>query len=91
MKNQKQISSEEAKRIGEALRIDWDQVDLEQFRQGLMGNGPGFSDTEAGPIYDGVLMSGKIVLNHLQEFPDYFSRLAKLEAEVHAYQARSKS
>jgi len=40
MKNQKQISSEEAKRIGEALHIDWDQVDLEQFRQGLMGRKP---------------------------------------------------
>ena len=91
MKKQTQISSEEAKRIGEALRIDWDQVDLEQFRQGLMGNEPGVGNPEAGPIYDGVLMTGKIVLNHMQEFPDYFSRLAKLEAEIHAYQARSKS
>jgi hypothetical protein len=86
----KQISSEEAKHIGEALHIDWEQVDLEQFRQGLMGNKPGASDPEIGPIYDGVLMTGRIVLNHMQEFPDYFSRLAKLEAEVHAFRARSK-
>jgi len=90
MKNQKQISSEEAKRIGEALHIDWDQVDLEQFRQRLMGRKPEAIKPELGPIYDGVLMTGKVVLNHMQEFPDYFSRLAKLEAEVHAYQSRSR-
>ncbi len=38
MKKQKQISADEAKRIGDSLYIDWDQVDLEQFRQGLMEN-----------------------------------------------------
>jgi len=34
MKKRMQISSDEARRIGEALHIDWEQVDLEQFRQG---------------------------------------------------------
>ena len=90
MKKQKQISSGQARRIGEALHIDWEQVDLEQFRQGWMGNKPGNIDPETGPIYDGVLMTGRIVLTHMQEFPDYFSRLAKLEAEVHTYRARSR-
>jgi Protein of unknown function (DUF5661) len=90
MKKQKQISSEEAQRIGEALHIDWNQIDLEQFRQGLMGNKPGNIDPETGQIYEGVLMTGKVVLNHMQEIPDYFTRLAKLEAEVDAYQARSR-
>ena len=90
MKKQKLISSEEAKRIGEALQIDWDQIDLEQFRQGLIGNNPGNSDPETGPIYDGVLMTGKVVLTHMQEFPDYFSRLARLEEEVRSYQSRSR-
>ena len=74
MKKQTQISSEEAKRIGEALHIDWEQVDLEQFRQGLMGRKPEAIKPEMGPIYDGVLMTGKVVLNHMQEFPDYFGR-----------------
>jgi hypothetical protein len=90
MKKQTQISSEEARRIGEALRIDWNQVDLEQFRQGLMGNETGNIDPETGPIYDGVLMTGKIVLNHMQEFPDYFTRLARLEEEAQSYQSRSR-
>lgn len=75
MKKQEQISLDEAKRIGESLYIDWDQVDLEQFRQGLIGNHkPGVMDPETGPTYDGVLVSGKVVLAHMQEFPDYFIR-----------------
>jgi hypothetical protein len=86
VKRPKEISSEEAKRIGESLYIDWDQVDLEQFRQGLMGKlVQGRTDPGTKPLYDGVLMTGKIVLNHMQEFPDYFTRLAQLEAEVDAH------
>lgn len=88
MKKRKQISPDEARRIGESLYIDWDQVDLEQFRQGLMGNHKqGVLDPETEQTYDGVLLSGKLVLAHMQEFPDYFTRLAKLKAEVDQYQA----
>jgi hypothetical protein len=90
MKKQKQISSAEAKRIGESLYIDWDQVDLEQFRQGLMGNHkPEAIDPDMRQSYDCVLLTGKIVLTHMQEFPDYFTRLEKLEAEVDEYHARN--
>ena len=91
MKKQKQISSDEAKRIGESLYIDWDQVDLEQFRQGLMGNHhQGASDPETEQPDDGVFLSGRVVLDHIQEFPDYFTRLEKLKSEVDQYQARRK-
>ena len=31
----RQISADEARRIGDALGIAWSQVDLEQFRRGL--------------------------------------------------------
>ena len=91
MKKRKQLSAEEAKRIGEALHIDWDQVDLEQFRQDLIGNhNQGSIDPETGLTYDGVLLTGKIVLAHTQEFPDYFTRLEKLKAEADEYQARRR-
>jgi hypothetical protein len=91
MKKRKRISSDEAKRIGESLHIDWDQVDFDQFRQDLLGNSHrGFMDPETGPTYDGVLLTGKIVLSHMQEFPDYFTRLAKLKAEASEYQARRR-
>jgi hypothetical protein len=91
MKKRKQISSDEARRIGESLHIDWDQVDLEQFRQGLMGNHEQEAiDPETGLTYDGVLLSGKLVLAHMQEFPDYFTRLARLKAEADEYRAGSR-
>jgi hypothetical protein len=88
MKKRKQISTDEAKRVGESLHIDWEQVDLEEFRQGLMGNHKeGAIDPETGLTYEGVLLTGKVVLTHMEEFPDYFTRLAKLKAEVDEYQA----
>jgi hypothetical protein len=30
------FSSDKAKHIGDSLGVDWDQVDLEQFRMGLL-------------------------------------------------------
>ncbi len=83
MKKRRQISLDEAKRIGDSLYIDWEQVDLEQFHQGLIGNHKGKAmDPETGRIYDGVIQTGKVALAHMQEFPDYFTRLEKLRAEM---------
>jgi hypothetical protein len=91
MKKKVPISPDEARRIGESLHVDWNQVDLEQFRQGLMGNmAQAAVDPETGLTYDGLIQTGKVVLAHAQEIPDYFSRLAKLEAEVDEYQVRRR-
>jgi hypothetical protein len=35
MSNKRQFSMEEARLIGTQLKIDWSQIDLEQFRRGL--------------------------------------------------------
>ena len=91
MNKRKQISPAEAKRIGESLHIDWDQVDLEQFRQGLMGKQPPKNfDPETGLTFDGVLQTGQVVLAHMEEIPDYFTRLEKLRAEADEYRTRSR-
>lgn len=83
MKQRKQISLDDAKRIGESLYIDCDQIDLEQYRQGLMGNHKQVTaDPETRLVFDGLLLSGRLVLEHMQEFPDYFTRLEKLRAEA---------
>ena len=53
-----------------------------------MGNHkPGARDPERGLTYDSVLLTGKIVLAHMEEFPDYFTRLAKLKEEVDEYKS----
>lgn len=86
MKKRKQ-SADQAKRIGESLHNDWEQVDLEEFRQGLMGNyKPEAIDPESGLAYDSELLTGKVVLAHMEEFPDFFTRLAKLKEERRIYE-----
>ncbi|MDH3208541.1 MAG: hypothetical protein OEO79_18220, partial [Gemmatimonadota bacterium] len=34
---------------------------------------------------DDFVVTGKIALAHLNEFPDYYTRLAKMEAEAEDY------
>src|SRR5512138_1976182 len=89
MRKQKQISLEEAKLIGETLYLDWEQVDLEQFRRGLMGvRARSASNRKEQARYHGVLMAGKTVMAHMQQFPDYFVRLARLRAETRMHQSQ---
>jgi len=77
------FTTEDAKTIGEALGIDWSKFDLEQFRIGMNVE---LEHGKANPITnvtnDDPLTTGKIALAHLNEFPDYYTRLAKLEKEA---------
>jgi hypothetical protein len=83
MSEKKQSGSDEARQIGDALGVDWGQVDLEQFRWGLeVELEHGARDPETNVTNDDMILTGKIALAHLKEFPDYYTRLAKLEAEA---------
>jgi DNA-directed RNA polymerase alpha subunit len=86
MSGTKQFSSDEAKRIGVAIGIDWDQVDLEEFRVGLAVElEHGSIDPETNVTDDDEILTGKIALAHLREFPDYYTRLEKMEEEADEY------
>jgi hypothetical protein len=83
MSKPKQLSSDEARRIGNSLGIDWSRVDLEQFRRGLFVElEHGTKDPETNVTNDDMGLTGKSALAHLKEFPDYYTRLAALEAEA---------
>lgn len=87
MANQR-IGTEEARRIGASLGIDWSKVDLEQFRRGLeVELEHGARDPETNVTNDDLILTGKIAWAHLKEFPDYYTRLDQLEAEADAYWA----
>jgi len=91
MSKPKQFSSDEAKRIGDSLGIDWSQVDLEQFRMGLFVElEHGKKDPETNVTNDDMGLTGKIALAHLKEFPDYYTRLAALEAEADKQWAKKR-
>ena len=83
MGNRKYFTEEEAKRIGEELGIDWSKFDVRQFLMGLnVELEHGLVDPKTNVTNDDEIMTGKIALAHLNEFPDYYTRLKKMEKEV---------
>ena len=88
MDSKPRVGSDEAQRVGASLGIDWKKVDLEQFRRGLeVELEHGARDPETNVTNDDLSLTGKIAWAHLKEFPDYYTRLDKLEAEADAYWA----
>lgn len=78
----KNYSSEDAERIGNAIGIKWDKFNAEQFRMGLMVElEHGTVDANTNVSNDDDIITGKIALAHLNELPDYYTRLAKMEQE----------
>ena len=86
MVKKRQISADDARQVGATLGLDWKKVDPEQFRRGLeVELEHGARDPETDVTNDDLTLTGKIAWAHLKEFPDYYTRLDKLEAEADAY------
>lgn len=84
------FSEDRARGIGVAIGIDWNtsRFDIEQFRMGLAVElEHGRHDPATNVTNDDEIMTGKIALAHLNEFPDYYTRLAKMEREAERYWA----
>lgn len=85
MAHGKELTSEEAKQIGDAIGIRWDEVDLEQFRLGVaVEMEHGSHDPETDVIGDDLHKAGKIAWAHLKELKDYYTRLIAMEKEAEA-------
>jgi len=77
------FTAEQAKEIGEQLGIDWSKFNVDQFRMGLdVELEHGRVNENTNVTSDDPLMTGKIALAHLNEFPDYYTRLDKMEEEA---------
>jgi hypothetical protein len=88
MHGKHRVGSDEARRVGASLGIDWKEVDPEQFRRGLeVELEHGARDPETNVTNDDLSLTGKIAWAHLKEVPDYYTRLDKLEAEAATYWA----
>jgi DNA-directed RNA polymerase alpha subunit len=80
----------EARAAGERIGIDWASApfDVEQFQMGMdVELEHGTHDPETNVTDDDVTLTAKIARAHLNEFPDYYTRLAAMEAEAEAYWA----
>ena len=83
MISKKHFTNKEAKAIGEKLGINWSQFDVEQYRMGLdVELEHGLVAPHTNVTNDDPIMTGKIALAHLNEFPDYYTRLDKMEKEA---------
>ena len=83
MSEQKRTTPEEARRVGDAIGVDWERFDLEQFRAGMdVEYEHGVQDPQTDVTGDDPIVTGKIALAHMKEFPDYYERLERMEAEA---------
>lgn len=85
-KRQKTFTKEQALEIGKSIGIDFNKIDLEQFRKGLeveLEHGTRFP--QANVTGDDPILTGKIAYAHLLEIPDYYTRLAEMEKKAKDY------
>lgn len=86
MGEKKHFREAEAKEIGEKLGIRWNKFNVGQLRRGMdVELEHGLCDAATNVSNDDTLTTGKIALAHLNEFPDYYDRLEKMEIEAEKF------
>lgn len=80
------FTAEEAKEVGEKIGIKWDKFDVDQFRRGMdVELEHGTIDPSTNVTEDDPILTGKIALAHLNEFPDYYDRLEEMEVKAEEF------
>lgn len=85
MTARKSFTADEARRVGQEIGIDWTAApfDVEQFRAGMdVELEHGLHDPATNVTGDDPVVTAKIALAHLNEFPDYYTRLERMEEEA---------
>ena len=85
MSSRQSFSADEARQIGEQVGIDWAKApfDVEQLRRGMnVELEHGLHDLLTNVTDDDPLVTCRIALAHLNEFPDYYTRLAQMEEQA---------
>jgi hypothetical protein len=80
-----EFTAGEARRFGEEIGIDWasSPFDVDQFRIGMnVELEHGLHDLLTNVSDDDPHVTAKIALAHLNEFPDYYTRLERMEEEA---------
>jgi len=80
---QKTFSHKDAKRIGDSLGVDWNKVDAYEFTMGL-GVESEHNNGDSLDVVKSTKDLAKIVLAHLRELPNYYTKLKKIEEDAPA-------
>jgi len=86
MSEEPRFPAEEARRVGQEIGIDWETAafDVDQFRAGMdVELEHGSHDPRTNVTDDDPYVTGRIAWAHLNEFPDYYTRLERMEEEAH--------
>ena len=85
---EQKFTADEARAYGEEVGIDWatSPFDVEEFRAGMdVELEHGLHDSETNVTGDDPTVTARIAWAHLKEFPDYYTRLDRMEEEAKAY------
>ena len=75
----------QASAVAQLLSVDLDAegIELKEFARRMQVElEHGRRDPQTDVTHDDPLITGKIALAHLREFPDYYERLARMEREA---------
>jgi hypothetical protein len=87
----KSFTADDARMIGEEIGIDWatSPFDVDQLRIGMnVELEHGLHDPLTNVSDDDPHVTAKIALAHLNEFPDYYTRLERMEEEAKHHWAK---
>ena len=89
MAEARRTTTDEARSVGDEIGVDWTRFDLEQFRAGMdVELEHGSHDPQTNVTNDDPIVTGKIALAHMKEFPDYYTRLEQMEQDAERYWAQ---
>jgi hypothetical protein len=82
----KEITSDEAKKIGDKLKINYKTIPIKEWKYAMeVELEHGKHNKRTNVTQNDLLKTGKISLAHLLEFPDYYKRLRKMEDRANKY------
>jgi hypothetical protein len=82
----KHITLEDTMALARLFNIDTNVVPLHVFKYGIeVELEHGLVNHQTNVTNDDLIKTTKIALAHLYEFPDYYQRLKRMEAEAEAY------
>lgn len=90
MSDHTHFTAADARRVSEEIGIDWNSApfDVEQLRRGMeVELEHGLQDALTNVTDDDPIVTAKIALAHLNEFPDYYTRLQRMEDEARREQS----
>lgn len=77
------VTKAQARRAGKKLNVDFDVIDEDTLKFGMnieLEHGKRHGITNV--TNDSILVSAKIALAHLEEYPDYYEALEKMEDKL---------